>query len=111
VHDASLMHRTDIFATAAKAATNTEPVPHLLQHQTKTVHTDYAFLPRRCQKVPGGGENSSPPIQPFWSRSGMVLCRHTQRHQPTTPGTETIPTKSSNHELIDGMVSVLGGVG
>jgi hypothetical protein len=35
----------------------------------------------------------------------------TQSHQPTTPGTETIPTESSNHELIDGMVSVPGGVG
>jgi hypothetical protein len=58
VLDASLMHHTDIFATAAKAATNTVPVPHPLQHQTKTVHTDNAFLPRRRQKVPGGVENS-----------------------------------------------------
>ncbi len=41
----------------------------------------------------------------------MVLCRHTQRHQPTTPGAETIPTESSNHELIDGIVSAPGGVG
>jgi hypothetical protein len=36
----------------------------------------------------------------------MVLGHHTQRHQPTTPGTETIPTESSNHELI-----APGGVG
>ncbi len=40
-----------------------------------------------------------------------VICRHTQRHQLTTPGTETIPTESSNHEQIDGMVSAPGGVG
>jgi hypothetical protein len=38
----------------------------------------------------------------------MVLCRHTQRHQPTTPGAETIPTECANHELIDGMVSAPG---
>jgi hypothetical protein len=41
----------------------------------------------------------------------MVLCRHKQHHQPTTPGTETIPTESSNHELIDGIVSAPAGVG
>jgi hypothetical protein len=35
----------------------------------------------------------------------------TQHHQPTTPGAETIQTESSNHEKIDGMVSVPGGVG
>ncbi len=105
------MHHTDIFATSAKAATNSAPVPHPPWHQTKRVHTGYAVLPRRHQKVPGRGENRPPPIQPFWSRLGMVLCRHTQRQQPTTPGTETIPTESSNHELIDGIVSAPGGVG
>jgi len=41
----------------------------------------------------------------------MVICRHTQRHQPTTPGSETIPIESSNHELIDGIVSAPGRVG
>ncbi len=35
----------------------------------------------------------------------------TQSHQPTTPSAETIPTESSNHELIDGIVSVPGRVG
>ncbi len=111
MHGASLMHHTDIFATAAKAATNMVLAPHPPRHQTKTVHTGDAFLPRRRRKVPGRGENSPPQIQPFWSQSGMVLCRHTQRYQPTTPGAENIPTESSNHELIDGMVSAPGGVG
>jgi hypothetical protein len=49
----------------------------------------------------------------------LALIRHgvmsyvvmTQRHQPTTPGAETIQTESSNHDLIDGMVLVPGGVG
>jgi hypothetical protein len=41
----------------------------------------------------------------------MVLCCHTQCHQPTTPGADTIPTESSNHELIDGIVSAPGEVG
>ncbi len=54
------MHPTDIFATSAKAATNLAPVPHPPRHQTKTVHTGDAFLPRRRQKVLGGGENSFP---------------------------------------------------
>ena len=52
MYGASSMHRTDIFATSAKAATNLAPVPHPLRHQTKTVHTGDAFLPRRRQKVP-----------------------------------------------------------
>ncbi len=98
MYNASLMHHTDIFATAVKAATNMVPVPHLPQHNIKTVQADDAFLPQRRQKVLGG-------------QSDMVLCRHTQCHQPTTSGTETIPTESSNHELIEGMVSALGGVG
>ncbi len=54
------MHCTDIFTTAVKAATNVAPVPHPPQHQTKTVHTGDAFLPRRRQQVHGGGENSPP---------------------------------------------------
>jgi hypothetical protein len=52
------MHRTDIFATAAKATTNMVPVPHPLCRYIKTVHADDAFLPWRRQKVLGGGENS-----------------------------------------------------
>ncbi len=52
------MHRTDIFATAAKAATNMVPVPHLPRQYIKSVHADDAFLPQRHQKVLGGGENS-----------------------------------------------------
>jgi hypothetical protein len=58
VYDASSTHCTDIFATAAKAATNMVPLPHPPQHYIKTVHADDAFLARRCQKVLGGGENS-----------------------------------------------------
>jgi hypothetical protein len=69
VHDASLMRRTDIFATAAKAATNMVPVPHPPQHYIKTVHADNALLPQRRQKVLGGGENS-------WRQSDMMLCCH-----------------------------------
>jgi hypothetical protein len=52
------MHRTDIFATAAKAATNMVPVPHPPQHYIKTVKAGDAFLPRQGRKVLGGGENS-----------------------------------------------------
>ncbi len=52
------MHCTDIFTTAAKAATNMAPVPHPPQHWIKMVHADNALLPRRRQKVLGGGENS-----------------------------------------------------
>ncbi len=51
MHDASLMHHTDIFATAAKAATNMVPAPHPPRHQTKTVHTGDAFCQgnvKRC---------------------------------------------------------------
>jgi hypothetical protein len=86
VHDASLMHCTDIFTTAVKAATNTAPVPHPPQHQTKTVHMDDAFLPRWRQKVPGGGENSPPNptlLEPI--RHGVMLSHpapsadHTRR--------------------------------
>jgi hypothetical protein len=111
VYDTSLTHRTDIFATAAKAATNMAPVPHPPRHYIKTVHADDAFLPGRHQKVLGGGENSPPQsnllgTDPTWCDVVM-----TQSHQPTTPSAETIPTESSNHELIDGMVSVPGGVG
>jgi hypothetical protein len=40
VHDASLMHHTDIFATAAKAATNATPVLHLRDTR-----------PRRCTQT------------------------------------------------------------
>jgi hypothetical protein len=107
------MHRTDIFATAtsAKAATNMVPVLHPPQHYIKMVHADDAFLPRRCQKVLGGGENSPPQsniLDADWTWCYVVM---TQSHQPTTPGAETIPTESSNHKLIDGMVSVPGGAG
>jgi hypothetical protein len=111
VYDASSTHCTDIFATAAKAATNMVPVPHPLQHYIKTVHVDDAFLPRRHQKVLGGGENSPPQSNHFgadWTWCYVVM---TQSHQPTSPGAETIPIESSTHELIDGMVSVPGGVG
>ncbi len=111
MYNASSTHRTDIFATAAKAVTNMVPVPHLLRHYIKTVHADNAFLPQRRWKVLGGGENSPPQsnlLGADWTWCYVVM---TQSHQPTTPSAETIPTESSNHELIDGMVSVLGRVG
>jgi hypothetical protein len=46
VYNASSMHCTDIFATAAKAAANMVPVPHPPGHYIKTVHADNAFLPQ-----------------------------------------------------------------
>jgi hypothetical protein len=58
-----------------------------------------------------GGENSPPQSKLLGADRTWCYVVKTQSHQPTTPGTETIPTESSNHELIDGMVSVLGGVG
>jgi hypothetical protein len=58
VYDASSTHPTDIFATAAKAATNMVPVPHPPRHYIKMVHVDDAFLSRLRRKVLGGGENS-----------------------------------------------------
>jgi hypothetical protein len=44
VYNASSTHCTDIFATAAKAATNMVPVPHPPRHYIKTVHADDAFF-------------------------------------------------------------------
>jgi hypothetical protein len=44
VYNASSMHHTDVFATAAKAVTNMVPVPHPPQHYIKTVHVDNAFF-------------------------------------------------------------------
>ncbi len=111
MYNASSTQRTDIFATAAKAATNMAPVPHLPRHYIKTVHADDVFLPQQRQKVLGGGENSPPKSNLLGADRTWCYVVMTQSHQPTTPGTETIPTESSNHELIDGMVSVLGGVG
>jgi hypothetical protein len=111
VYDASSTHRTDIFATAAKAATNTAPVPHPSRHYIKTVHADDAFLPRWRRKVLGEGENSPSQSNRLGADQTWCYVVMTQSHQPTTPGTETIPTESSNHELIDGMVSMLGRVG
>ncbi len=43
----------------------------------------------------------------FW----YVLCRNSQRHQPTPPGAETIPSISSWFELSVSMVSAPGVVG
>jgi hypothetical protein len=50
VYDASSTHRTDIFATAAKAATNMVPVPHPPQHYIKTVQVDDAFFATAAPK-------------------------------------------------------------
>jgi hypothetical protein len=111
VYDASSTHHTDIFTTAAKAATNMAPVPHLPQHYIMMVHADDAFLPRQRQKVLGGGENSPPHSNLLDADRTWCYVVMTQSHQPTTPGAETIPKESSNHELIDGMVSLPGRVG
>ncbi len=75
------------------------------------MHGDDAFLPQQRQKVLGGGENSPHQSNLFGANLTWCFVVMTQRHQPATPGTETIQTESSNHEQIDGMVSVLGGVG
>ncbi len=58
----------------------------------------------------GGGENSSPQSNLLGADRTWRCVIMTQRHQPTTPGTETIQTESSNHEQINGMVSALGGL-
>jgi hypothetical protein len=111
VYGASSTHRTDIFATVAKAAINMAPVPHPSQHYIKTVHAGDAFLPRRRRKVLGGGENSPPQSNLLGADRTWCYVVMTQSHQPTLPGAETIPTESSNHEQIDGKVSAPGGVG
>jgi hypothetical protein len=105
------MHLTDIFATAAKAATNMAPVLHPPQHYIKTVHADDAFLPWWRRKVLGGGENNPPQSNLLDANRTWCYVVTAQSHQPTTPGAKTIPTESSNHELIDGMVSAPGRVG
>jgi hypothetical protein len=111
VYDASLTHPTDIISTSAKAATNLAHVLHLPQNQTKTMHMGNAFLPWLRQKVSGGGENSPPPNPPILDPIGLsVMSSHTAPSADHTRA-ETIPTESSNHELIDGIVSALGGVG
>jgi hypothetical protein len=111
VYNASSTHRTDIFATAAKAATNMVPVLHPPQHYIKTVHADDAF----CQ---GGTERCLEEVKIAPPQSNLLGANRTwcyvvmtQSYQPTTPGAETIQTVSSNHELIDGMLSVPGKVG
>jgi hypothetical protein len=105
VHNASLMHRIDIVATATKAATNMARVPHPLRHQTKMVHTDDGT--ERCLEE----VKIAPPNPTFLELIGHgVMLSHTAP-SATTLGAETIPTDSSNHELIDGMDSVLGRVG
>jgi hypothetical protein len=75
------------------------------------VHADNAILPQRRQKVLGGGENSPHQSNIFGADRTWCYVVMTQCHQPTTPGTETIQTEISNHEQIDGMVSVPGGAG
>jgi hypothetical protein len=75
------------------------------------VHADDAFLPQQHQKVIRGGENSPHQSNLFGTNRTWCYVVMTQHHQPTTPGAETIQTESSNHELIDGMVSAPGGAG
>ncbi len=51
MYGASSTHRTDIFATSAKAVTDLAPVPLPPRHQIKTVHTGDAFChggAKRC---------------------------------------------------------------
>jgi hypothetical protein len=84
------MHCTDIFTTAAKAASNMAPVPHLLQHWIKTVHGDDVICHSSAKKVLEGGENSPPQsnlLGADWTWCYVIM---TQCHQPTTPGAETI---------------------
>ena len=69
------------------------------------------FLPRGCQKVLGGEENSPHQSNLFGADRTWCYAVMTQRHQPATPGAEIIQTESSNHEQVDGMVSAPGGVG
>jgi hypothetical protein len=108
------VHHQRIALTSSPLLRRQQPIWHLCRTRCDT-------RPRRCIRAMlfchGGAKRCleevkiAPPIKPFWSRSGMVLCHHTQRHQLTTPGAETIPTESSNHELIDGIVSLPGRVG
>jgi hypothetical protein len=80
------MHRTDIFATFAKAATNVAPVPHPLQHQTKMAHMGDAFLPQQRQQVHGGGENSPPNptiLEPIGHSVNVIT--HSAINQPHLP--------------------------
>jgi hypothetical protein len=90
-----------LLAVAMNAATNIVPVPHLPRRQTKTMHSGDVILPRRRQKVLGGGANS-PPMQPSSCRqnSRQTWCYvvRTQHHQPTMPGAETIRTEGPHHE-------------
>ncbi len=90
-----------LLAVAVNAATNIVPAPHPPQRQTKTMHLGDVILPRRCQKVLGGGANS-PLMQPSsrHQNSHQTWCYavRTQHHQPTMPGTETIQTEGPHHE-------------
>jgi hypothetical protein len=49
-----------LFARVANAATNIAPAPDPPRCQTKTVRPGDVLLPRRRQKVLGGGANSPP---------------------------------------------------
>ena len=63
MHDALLTHRADshvLLAVVVNAATNIAHAPHLPRRQTKTVRPGNVLLPRRRQKVLGGGANSPP---------------------------------------------------
>ncbi len=50
MYNSSSTHCTDIFATAAKAATNMVPVSHPPRHYIKTVHVDDAFCHRGAKR-------------------------------------------------------------
>ncbi len=109
------MHHQRIALTSLPLLQRQQPIWHLCRtcHNTTSRWCMWTmlFLPGQHWKVLGGGENSPPQsnlLGADWTWCDVVM---TQSHQPTTPGAETIPTESSNHELIDGMVSVLGRVG
>jgi hypothetical protein len=79
-----------LLAVAMNAATNIVPALHPPQCQTKTMHSGDVILPRRRQKVLGGGANSPPSLRRQNGRQTWCYVVRTQHHQPTMPGAETI---------------------
>jgi hypothetical protein len=108
------MHHQCITLTSSPLLQRQQPIWHLCRTCRDT-------RSRRCMRTMlfchGGAERcleevKIAPTNPTFSEpTDMVLRCHTQHHQLTTPGAETIPTESSNHEQFDGMVSAPSGVG
>ena len=98
-----------LLAAVVNAATNIAPVLHPPRRQTKTAHPGNVPLPRRCQKVLGGGANSlltQPSLH--WQNSLWTWCHviRTQHHQPTTFRAETIWTKGPHHEWVNSLTAI-----